>query len=42
LDTQSRCLCLPSGRRFESNTNTDGVAYSDRHAYSNRYIDNYS
>ena len=41
LDTQSRCLRLPSGRRWESNTDTHCVAecysysYSYCYAYSN-------
>src|SRR5206468_2278674 len=49
LDAQSRCLCFSSAQRWESNTNTNGVAecytysygnsyaYTDSHAYSNSY-----
>ena len=35
LDAQSRRVCLPTARRCESNTNTNGYTCSIRNAYCN-------
>jgi hypothetical protein len=42
LDAQSRRLCLSSARRCESDTNTNGLAYSDSYGNSNPHGDCHS